>query len=270
MESITNNLQNHADIVKKSCGLLQKAVVIGNMWAKDGNVYGGVIMKSCTLCGRQMPDEANFCPACGTPAEDAIPKLLAEDEAELATDMEDTRYFNISSDLNMQNDQAYVEEKANLTYNTNMIGNSQRSADQFAANKSGRDHFTAASAGRNVNPQYAPNQNIPAQNIPGQSIPKQKKSGDFTTAPTGINIISIIGFILSFLCLASVWISELSIIVFPASLIALVLCTIPKALKYNNVFSKVGFIVALVITIISAIVFGIHLNNVVYGTSWLF
>ena len=205
------------------------------MWVKDGNVYGGVIMKSCTLCGRQMPDEANFCPACGTPAEDVIPKLLAEDEAESATDMNDTGYFNASSTLDTK-----------------------------------RDHFTAASAGRNVNPQGVPNQNIPAQNIPGQSIPKQKKSGDFTTAPIGINIISIIGFILSFLCLASVWISELSIIVFPASLISLVLCTIPKALKYNNVFSKVGFIVALVITIISAIVFGIHLNNVVYGTSWLF
>lgn len=97
-----------------------------------------------------------------------------------------------------------------------------------------------------------------------QASGKEKSRGDFVTAPTGINVMSIIGFVLAFLCVAFVWIAELSIIVFPVAIIALVLCSIVKAMHYQNIFAKVGFIVALVVTIIAAIVFGIYFYETVF------
>lgn len=86
---------------------------------------------------------------------------------------------------------------------------------------------------------------------------------DFSTAPVGLNVISVIGFVLAFLCVAFVWIPEFSIVVFPIALISLVLCTIVKAMKHDNIFAKIGFIVGLVVTIVSGIVFGTYLYGLI-------
>lgn len=158
-------------------------------------------MKTCTICGKQLSDEAKFCSGCGNILNELKPEL--QKEPGLPAD-------NMYSAPNMYEQNAFV---------------------------------------------------------PDQKMP-QKKVCDFNSSPAGINVVSVIGFILSFLCLATVWITNLSVVVFPVSLIALVFCTIPKAMKYSNPFSKIGFIVALVITIISGIVFGIHLNDIINGTVW--
>lgn len=160
-------------------------------------VIGGKDMRTCSNCGRELPDGARFCSKCGKPIQEE-PKTFVKEEVPCSREV----------------------------------------------------HFQQ--------PNYT-NYTL-----------EQRKDGEFTTSPAGINIISIIGFILSFLCLAAVWVYDFALVVFPASLLALVLCTIPKAMKYSNIFSRVGFIIALIVTIIAGISFGIYLNNELYGTSLLY
>ena len=87
---------------------------------------------------------------------------------------------------------------------------------------------------------------------------------DFLESPNWAKAVSIIGFALALVTLSFVWINEMSPFTYGFSALGLILSLLAMATRNRNVFSLVGMIMNICITVIASIQISILVNPPTY------
>ena len=102
-----------------------------------------------------------------------------------------------------------------------------------------------------------------ARPLPAAAPPVRVRK-DFLESPGWAKAISIIGFALALVTLSFVWINKMAPFTYGFSAAGLILCILAMATRNRNVFSLVGMIMNICITVIASIQIAVLVNPPTY------